>query len=205
MPARMDDAALTLTPDSMPLLQPQGLALFQECLARSRVYLEYGCGGSTVQAAAIGARTIYSVDTDKRWLEQGLQALRGTGSAVVLIHCDLGPVLEWGYPASTQKIKEFHTYAALPWGAAQSARQAPDLVLVDGRFRVASFLYSLACAQAGTTILFDDYADRPHYHVVEEFCQPRAFAGRMARFQAGPIADPLALLRRFAQYSIEPA
>jgi hypothetical protein len=200
----MPNADLTLTRDSIPLLEPQGLALFHECLAQSQVYLEYGCGGSTVQAAAAGTRSIFSVDTDLSWLEQGVQVLRGMRSSAVLIHCNLGPVLEWGFPAGTQNIKEFHTYAALPWAAAQSARQVPDLVLVDGRFRVASLLYSLACAQAGTTILFDDYADRPHYHAVEQFCQPTAFAGRMARFEAGPIGDALALMRCFAQYSLEP-
>lgn len=47
------------------------------------------------------------------------------------------------------------------------------MVLVVGRFRVACFVYSLLCAQTRTIILFDDYANREHYHAVEEFSRPR--------------------------------
>jgi len=40
----------------------------------------------------------------------------------------------------------------------------------------------LKCAD-GTTILFDDYRNRPHYHVVEEFLKPIDFCGRQALFK----------------------
>lgn len=42
--------------------------------------------------------------------------------------------------------------------------------MIDGRFRVACFLYSLLCAETGTVILFDDYSLRFRYHLVEDFC-----------------------------------
>jgi hypothetical protein len=37
----------------------------------------------------------------------------------------------------------------------------PDLVLIDGRFRLACFLHPLLAAAPGTPILFDDYTNRP--------------------------------------------
>ena len=55
-------------------------------------------------------------------------------------------------------------------------------MLVDGRFRVACFLTSLIEADAGATILFDDYTDRPHYHLVEDYAPVVDQAGTQVKF-----------------------
>jgi hypothetical protein len=61
----------------------------------------------------------------------------------------------------------------------------------------------LLCARPGTAILFDDYAERPQYHVVEQFCRREALHGRMAQFQAGgPVMGP-DIAKAFAKYSIQ--
>ena len=59
---------------------------------------------------------------------------------------------------------------------------SPDVVLIDGRFRVACFLYALIHTKPGTVIIFDDYADRPEYHVVEEVISPVEVDQRQAKF-----------------------
>jgi len=59
----------------------------------------------------------------------------------------------------------------------------PDLVLIDGRFRLACFFHSLLAAAPGTPILFDDYTNRPHYQLVEEFCPISETEGRQALFR----------------------
>ena len=70
-----------------------------------------------------------------------------------------------------------------PWRAVRAAGVQPDLVLVDGRFRVACFLYSLLHMKAGGVILWDDYTNRPEYHSVERFLKPVAYHDEMAVFQ----------------------
>ncbi|VVM22346.1 hypothetical protein BSPWISOXPB_2687 [uncultured Gammaproteobacteria bacterium] len=60
--------------------------------------------------------------------------------------------------------------------------QKPQFVLVDGRFRVACFLYYLATGAPGTKIVFDDYVNRPHYHLIEEFVEPNKTCGRQCMF-----------------------
>jgi len=67
-----------------------------------------------------------------------------------------------------------------PW---QHGSVKPDLVLIDGRFRVACFLHSLLAAEPGTPILFDDYSNRPHYHLVEESYPIEQTEGRQALFR----------------------
>jgi hypothetical protein len=193
-------------PDIQPSMEPAGLALFEQCLAGTSAYLEYGCGGSTLLAMHKGVAQIFSVDTDRTWIDKLLQAgaQSASRSVVQLVHCNVGPVGDWGMPVDRSGMERFPAYAPSPWAAAAKAGAQPDLVLVDGRFRVAACLYSFAAAKAGTRILFDDYVNRRAYHVVEEFLMPVAVAGRMAMFQAGGALDVPRLMRRFAQFSVVP-
>ena len=59
----------------------------------------------------------------------------------------------------------------------------PDVILIDGRFRVASFLFSLMNAKEDSVIIFDDYMNRPHYHVVEEILEVYEYFGRQVIFK----------------------
>lgn len=58
-----------------------------------------------------------------------------------------------------------------------------SFVLIDGRFRVASFLTSIKFCDDGCKIIFDDYANRTHYHVVEEIIKPIKIFGNQALFE----------------------
>jgi hypothetical protein len=91
---------------------------------------------------------------------------------------DLGELGDWGYPSTYHH--RFRNYVHSPL---QHSPVKPDLVLIDGRFRVACFLHSLLTAEAGTPILFDDYTNRPYYHLVEEFCPIEQTEGRQALFR----------------------
>ena len=52
------------------------------------------------------------------------------------------------------------------------------MVLIDGRFRVACFLFSLLNAKKDSIIIFDDYMNRSEYHVVEEVLPKYEKCGR---------------------------
>lgn len=189
--------------DAIPHLDIEGLECFQEKLKHSRCYLEYGCGGSTVYACKVAKiKTVISVDSDPLWIEKVRTTLDDTTSTLFLEHCDIGEVGKWGTPKNNDKVDEFWRYMAAPWEIARQHNQVPDTVLIDGRFRVASFLYSLAAAKAGTTILFEDYLNRPHYFVAEEFCKLEDQHGRMGAFRVSHNYSIPELSKRIAQYSI---
>lgn len=188
--------------DMVPQMGASGLRTFRTFVEKSANYLEYGCGGSTLLAANSGVSNIFSVETDGAWAEKVRFAVAGKKVQLSLTHCDVGKVGAWGRPIDDSAFKHYYKYATAPWEAAQNIKAIPDLVLVDGRFRVASFLYSLLCAEPGTTILFDDYAERKHYHVVEKFCDISSMQGRMAVFTANLKVPVAALAAAFARYSI---
>ncbi|MDX2142285.1 MAG: hypothetical protein SFV19_02920 [Rhodospirillaceae bacterium] len=185
-----------------PHFDGPGLKAFEQYVGTAQVYLEYGCGGSTLLAAKLGAKTIISAETDPKWAEAVRAGLQGAAAVIEVLHCDVGEVGDWGVPKDKSGLARYHTYATTPWDAARRGQIAPDVVLIDGRFRVACFLYSLMCARPGAIILFDDYAERAQYHIVEQFCPRERLHGRMAEFRAPGATVSPDLAKAFAQHSI---
>lgn len=151
--------------------------LFKACIKTSLVYGEYGVGASTVWAARNTRCKIFGVDSSIEWTDKIRQECAGY-SDISLMFADVGPVAEWGRPISYEKASNFSTYTDWIW----RHKAKPDIVLVDGRFRVCCFLTCLINANKGTKILFDDYTNRPHYHYIEKYLKPVDKCGRQALF-----------------------
>lgn len=158
--------------------------LFIEAVERCSVYGEYGCGMSTVWCANNTAVPILSVDSSADWIDS-VRKQASRSANVDLKFIDLGELGDWGRPVSYKLRASFSAYIGALW----QNELKPDLVLVDGRFRVACFLRTLASAAPGTTILFDDYTERTSYHVVEEFVSRGASEGTMASFVVPEFID----------------
>lgn len=189
--------------NSTPSMDPGGFDCFKEKLAASACFLEYGSGGSTVYACTVAKiKNVISVESDPAWVEKVRAMLQGSPSNLLIRHCDIGEVGDWGTPKNTLKFHHFWRYMVTPWDVAKKYGHVPDTVLIDGRFRVASFLYSLISAPPGTTILFDDYVDRPRYARVEEFCRLKESRGRMGVFTVTHQYSPPDLIARIAEYSV---
>lgn len=161
-------------------------AYLREHYASARVILEYGSGGSTVLAAGMPGKRVFSVESDRDWSLRLQRRLEGGDlpSAATVHYVDIGPTGPWGRPVGPQAWQQFWRYPASVWDAPWFRH--PDLVLIDGRFRTACFMTVLVRISRPVTILFDDYQTRPAYHGVERFCAPAEQVGRLARFQAVP-------------------
>ena len=173
------------------------LKRFADELGRANVYLEYGSGGSTIMADRLRkvTRTVESDRFYARAVRRGL----GASSTVTIVVPDLGLTGYWGRPLFNRKAKGSRYVGA---GYADPAAPMPDLVLVDGRYRVACALgVARRANRAGThsTVLFDDYRERPEYHVIEEFLGEPERIGRSAIFRVGKQLIPDATFLRFAE------
>ncbi len=175
--------ALKLISASKRLIAPKGTlfegddSLFKTVAGAARSYAEYGCGASTIWMAQNTDAAMLSVDTSEDWIKAMREKVGNDRADLQWIDC--GPLRKWGVPRGFEKRANFKTYTQAPWVDERSA----DVVLVDGRFRVACFLESLAHAAPGTKIFFDDYTDRPHYHVVEELVERQETCGRQCLFE----------------------
>ena len=161
---------------------------------QARVILEYGSGGSTVLAASMPGKLVFSVESDRRWA-QDLQFHLDAGgypSPVVVHHADIGETGSWGRPLHPRQWTRFHHYPMDIWD--KPWFRHPDLVLIDGRFRTACFAMTRLRIEKPVTVLFDDYAGRARSHMVEEFGGAPRMVGRMAVFELN--ADPLSPAQR---------
>ncbi|NTT84516.1 hypothetical protein [Tabrizicola fusiformis] len=156
--------------------------------AASRI-VEYGSGGSTLVAAAAG-KPILSVESDRKWAANmnAVLARDFSGARAEVIWCDVGPTKKWGTPRGTAAHRQFHLYPLAVWDRPDVG--VPDVVLVDGRFRIACFCATVLRMTAPVTLLFDDYVSRPEYAVVEQLVKPHRITGRMAEFRLEPMQVP---------------
>jgi len=192
----------------MPAIPAAERERLERELARAKVYLEYGAGGTTALAARMNVENIISIETSAEWASSTELKIAPlpSNSNLHLSWVDVGPTREWGYPATENAWKRFWKYPHRPWEISRRYNLKPDLILIDGRFRIASFLTSLIYVEHGATILFDDYADRPHYHRIERILKPTELVGRMAIFNTPAAApSPADILPMLAEAYTDPA
>ena len=154
--------------------------LFKDLIKNIGTYFEYGCGKSTEYAYKYSNCKIYSVDTDHSWVRKIQQLTNGKKDKRLNIDwINVGNVEKWGYPLTYAKRKFFFDYA----NNFYKKNCKPELVLIDGRLRIFCFLTTIKHAPNGTKIIFDDYTNRPLYHVAEEFSPLIDKCGRQALFE----------------------
>lgn len=141
-------------------------ALFKEEIKNVDVYGEYGCGKTTKWVLNNTSANVIADDTSSEWIAAVKNDIVSS-SRLDINYTNLGKTVGYGYPVSFEKIEYFSDYTDYIW----KQNKRPELVLVDGRFRVCCFLSCLKYADVGTKIIFDDYTDRPHYHFVEKYVQ----------------------------------
>ncbi len=151
--------------------------LFKEVIASANVYAEYGCGASTIWVFNNSRCEIFSVDSSKVWLDSVARHC-GASRRLNLHFANIGKIKDWGTPSNYENYHNFNDYSDWVW----EQNVFPDVVLIDGRFRVACFLTSLLRAKEGAKLVFDDYINREEYHIVEKFVKPVKTCGRQALF-----------------------
>lgn len=193
-----------------PSFDAEGLAAFKKAIAGVRTYLEYGAGGSTVLASRF-VRSLFSVESDARFLHAVEQKVHAIGSLSEnhFLHANIGLTEFWGKPAFTNysagRLRRWSRYPQSPWKFMEAAGVIPDLILIDGRFRVACMLESLIHLNGQSTLIcFDDYFDRDSYSIVERFADMVDRAGRMAIFRNKTTMDLQACHEVLREYYGDP-
>lgn len=173
-----------------PHMTAAEIALFEQHLRGKASLLEFGCGGSSVVAAKHIAK-IVSVDSDPAWLRNVAAEPAMAGCYFTPFHADIGPTGAWGYPVGDGRMRDWPRYHAAIWRALSGS---PDVVLVDGRFRVACLLQSLIHGRPDALLLCHDFWNRPHYQSVLRHVDVVARADTLAVLRAKPRLDGKAVL-----------
>jgi len=153
--------------------------LFKEHIKKCKIYGEYGVGKTTNWVLRNTNCKIVCVDSSSHWINLVKGKICDSDiKRVKFKWYDLGEIGEWGNPLSYHKHQNITKYIDSIW----TENIKPDLVLIDGRFRIACFLKCLLGSEKNTKIIFDDYINRKIYHVVEQIIKPSEIYKRQALF-----------------------
>ena len=140
-----------------PMMSDNELIALSYFMKPGNIYFEFGSGGSTNLASYYKVKT-YSVESDVKWHEN----LKMNGIRVNYITIDL-KVKSSGYPGKETTIDDWKRYIQ-----AYKKEYNANIILIDGRFRVACALDIFPKIKNDTLILIHDY-DRKEYHILEKF------------------------------------
>ena len=151
-------------------LSPDEIQTLKKYLRESKNYLEFGAGGSTFIALSMPEPKIYSVESDLNWINylKSWKIIKqaGDNNRLKFIHADIGPTVEWGYPANGNMKDEFYKYSSSVF---EKVHPDFDTIFVDGRFRVACVLKAITECKNDFRLLIHDYPPRDFYHIIEKY------------------------------------
>jgi hypothetical protein len=160
-------------------MSPKEIALFWKIGETAKNYFEFGCGGSTVYIGKKTKASIYTVDSNKHWLNTVRDKL-GKRKNITYKHIPLGELGVYGHPVDPSKKHLWPQYS----GALEESGFLPDVVLIDGRFRPACILktirYSLANDISPKIMVHD--CERGAYRLTYKYLTSYATAEKLCVF-----------------------
>lgn len=144
--------------------------MFYRYLDNSKNYFEFGSGGSTYQAAIRpNIENVYSVESDKLW-HLTIKKKLGDYSKIRFLYNEMKTLPKTlGYPGPNSTSNQWINYSDKIIKLNKNLSKNIDLVLIDGRFRVACCLKCFNVINDNCVIAFDDFLNRPGYHIVLKF------------------------------------
>lgn len=157
-----------------PSMTEAEIALLDKYTPFGGKVLEFGCGGSTKHFFERGVEHLISIDSDPEWLRalMGDPRLQHFGSKKrwLAMHVDIGPTVEWGRPKNKKEPScAWLSYHQFCWQGMPHTDF--NMVLVDGRFRVACLLQSILRCPADIIYFVHDFVHRPYYAPMLEFTE----------------------------------
>ncbi|KNC75970.1 hypothetical protein SARC_11515 [Sphaeroforma arctica JP610] len=160
------------SPDRMPFMMDARIqSLFKKYVNEDTNYLEWGTGGSTQQFYD-KVKHMTSIENNPDWCDQMMKNKHvqcGQSNGQLDFICTTRNA-EVGYFGTPQKkhtgYYNYHKYVNI---IDYLPSEFYDVVLVDGRFRVACAIKALPYIRPGTGVLAIHDYERQHYHNIEQY------------------------------------
>ena len=135
---------------------------FLSFLTKNITFFETGSGCSSIHAKYY-AKKSYAVEGCKFWYEEGIK----NGLKENLIFHDLKPDNHiWSMPGKSSTLDDWKKY----FQSYDSSYNA-DVILIDGRFKVATAMDMFGKISDDTIILIHEFQERPIYYILENYYQ----------------------------------
>ena len=144
----------------VPMMSNSEVRVFDKYLEGATHYLEYGSGGSTVHACNYNnLRKIKSIESDYKFF----LTMKEKCDRSDIRYINVGKTGLCGIPIDKRDMYLWKNYSS-------NYSSEFDLVLIDGRFRVACLL-DIILKSGNPIILFHDFNNRPEYHIIKKYCE----------------------------------
>ncbi|MGI9254754.1 MAG: hypothetical protein ACR2J8_13505, partial [Thermomicrobiales bacterium] len=187
----------------IPVMTGDELALFDSAAREARCIIEFGSGAGAVRLAEMGRSRVISIGGAREWAEavRQLPAVAEVIAAgrMAVHHVDIGPADDQGFPRDGSRREYWPDYWREPWRHVEP--EDVDLVIVDGRFRVACALQALLAGGDRLTLLFRDAWTRPHYQAILRHVACMAETDRSGFFVRSATFDREAAERDLASFT----
>ncbi len=141
---------------------------FTLLLKKSKKYLEFGMGGTTLLAYITpNIKKIISIDSDYNWVQniRNFKNLKNEeGKRIILNYINVGKVRDWGNPILINS--NISNYSKQIF---QKFENDYDFVFIDGIARVACALQIILNCKPDIKILIHDFNYRPYYHILYKY------------------------------------
>ena len=161
---------------------------FKNEINMAKIYLEYGSGKTTLLAKKL-EKDFYSIESDKNFYKYLKKKLNNSDR---LILKDFGYTYYWSFPINFEKKKEklhkvANSYSNDILKELEKKNKIPDLILVDGRYRVlvGLRLYNFFKDKKNKfKIIFDDLnSKREYYNILHDYFEIKIISGRIGLAQ----------------------
>jgi len=183
-----------------PAMTDNEIRFLESYFGKCSHYFEFGCGGSTYNACKhSNIQTIESVESSQQWINKlsSNPLISSSKNKIQFHYIDINADNnKFGRPKDSSKKQNWALYS-------RQINKTPkkyDLVLIDGRFRVACALHTLDSIDPSGIVLIHDYTNRPYYYIVEKFYNRVAVVEKLCAFQKKPAYDQKLLKQLIAKY-----
>ncbi len=181
-----------------PMLPPAEKALYYKYLDKATNYLEYGSGGSTYNAVLRNnIKKIVSVESDKSWYNKMNSMINN--SKLIYKYIELNAKSNnYGNPDNVS----FDVMKKYPSVIEEYKDIKFDLILIDGRFRVACALICFKYIDNNCFVIVDDMIGRDYYNEIYNYYDKVETAGKMVVLKKTNMNEPSNFL--INKYIVDP-
>ncbi len=172
-------------------------------LKESQNYLEFGAGASTFLALMNSDAQVTSVESSKSWIKK-MESWRfirqkERENRLSFRYVDIGKTGLWGKPVDESRKGDYPKYSADIFASKNNF----DVVLIDGRFRVACAAQAALNCAKDVKIFVHDYSDRPEYAVMKEFMVAEDAVDSLVLFKPKEDIEEKFLMGVYEKYKAE--
>lgn len=150
------------------VLKEKELETLQYFARHAKTYFEWGSGGSTELVSLFSAKKAYSIENHRPWYDEMMKRedvnFWIANNVLTYRFVDLGETGDWGYPLDKGKSGEAYVNAI-----AETPETRFDMIVVDGRYRVACALRSLQYFDSNDYYLFVHDGKRAAYQILLKY------------------------------------